>query len=546
MTFKPSAAQQRFYDWVSNESGHAILDAVAGSGKTTTILNGIALMRGKVWFGVYNKKMATEIKEKLEAHSALRARCQFKANERVESSTFHSLGFGIIRSFNGRDTTTNVDDRKVKRLVDSIILEKEATGQETRDDLREIAGAVCALVSMAKNRGFVAPNLVKDGLTDASNINSWLDMMQHFDIGEAIPEDMVNVAVGFANSVLKRSNADTTTIDMDDMVYLPLARSMRLAPWHQFDWVLIDEAQDTNPTRRALAKKVMKPSSRLVAVGDPHQAIFGFTGADNDSLEQIASAFNAVSLPLTVSYRCPRAVVAHAQQWVSHIESHEDAPLGSVSTLPYGDLIETTLPNLERADYAEIAILCRYNKYLVGLCFKMIRMGLPAKIEGRSIGENLIKMATRWKSIKTVNALETKLVEYSEREIAKALKKDQEDKADRINDEVQTLITLIERARAENKDRISDMVVMIEDMFADNVSGKGLITLCSAHKAKGLEWNQVFILDREAFMPSKFARQDWQLAQENNLIYVAITRAKVSLVEVTGVIAEKDPTKGEI
>jgi superfamily I DNA/RNA helicase len=543
--FKPSLAQQRFYDWVRKETGNCILSAVAGAGKTTTILNGISFMRGKVWLGVYNKKMADEIKEKLSARKDLVARTQFSEKmERVESSTFHSLGFGILRSHAGKGVNVSVDDRKVKKIVEAMILEKEAEGQCEREDLRQIAGSVEGLVSMAKNRGFVPSDRVVEGLSDMRDFAAWEHMIQHFDLMDSIPEGMEDLAMKFALSALIRSNRDVVSVDMDDMVYLPLALNVRLAPWHKFDWVLVDEAQDTNPTRRALARLVMAPRARLVAVGDPHQAIFGFTGADNDALEQIADAFKAVQLPLTVSYRCPQAVVAHARNWVDHIQAHENAPMGSVTELAYQDLLDT-LPGIDRADYSEMAILCRYNKYLVGLCFKMIRMGLPAKIEGRSIGENLVKMATRWSSIKTVNALETKVREFEEREVAKAIKAQKEDKADRISDECQTLLTLIDRARAEGKNQITEMVEMIQDMFADNVSGKGLITLCSAHKSKGLEWDNVYLLDRQAFMPSKFAKQDWQIAQEMNLIYVAVTRAKSNLIEVTGVREEKDPTKKE-
>jgi len=542
-TFKPSPAQQAFYDWVNNDRGHAILNAVAGAGKTTTILNGIALMRGKVWFGVYNKKMADEIKEKLAKRDDLRARADFgNKADRIESSTFHSLGFGIVRSMT-YPKKPEIDDKKVNRIVDQIVAEKEAIAQQERTELRELVPTILKFVSMAKNRGFVPSALVKEGLTDWDDVDAWYDMAYRFDIGETLEDDQISIAINFARTVLRKSNADLSTIDMDDMVYLPLAKRVSLKPWHKYNWVLVDEAQDTNPARRALARLVMAGGARFVAVGDPHQAIYGFTGADNDSLEQIKRAFNAIELPLTVTYRCPKTIVAHAQNWVSHITAHESAPEGEVISLPYGDLMDR-LQAIDAADYSENAILCRYNKYLVGLCFKMIREGLPAKIEGRNIGEGLVKLSTRWKSAKTVNGLETKLREYETREVAKALKKDQEQKADRIVDEVATIMTVIERVRSNGLDRVTDVVDAIEEIFDDNVAGKGFITLCSAHKSKGMEWNRVFLLDREALMPSKMAKQEWQVEQEYNLIYVAVTRAKETLVEVTGVVEEKDLTKG--
>ena len=549
MSFKPSAAQQAFFDWVSDDKGHCILNAVAGAGKTTTILNGITNMRGRVWFGVYNKKMADELKEKIGARDDLNSRVEKwnaktrsfdKSPEPLLTSTFHSLGMSIIKNKNGRGVPTEVDEKKVERIVDRLIAEREGADNQKRDDLREIKPAVLSIVSMAKNRGIGA-------LIDIKDTEAWFEMIEHFDLDTSLPEDVnMNTVLAFAVTALKRSNSDTETLDYDDMVYLPLARHMRVPPWLQFDWVLIDEAQDTNPTRRALATKVMKAGSRLVAVGDPHQAIFGFTGADNDSLQQIGKQFDAKQLPLTVSYRCPTRVVEHAQQWVSHIQSHDNAPEGSVERLDYMNLMDQFKggPH-DTFDPNETAILCRYNKPLVGLCFKLIREGIPAKIEGRSIGDNLVKLATRWKKCVTLNALESQLVEYEEREVAKAMKKEQAAKADRITDEVATLVVIIERARSQKMTRVDEMVPMIEDMFADGVSGKGMVTLCSAHKSKGLEWHDVYLLGREEFMPSKFAHLDWQLDQETNLIYVAVTRAMSRLIEVHGVVQEKDPTDKE-
>ena len=104
---------------------------------------------------------------------------------------------------------------------------------------------------------------------------------------------------------------------------------------------------------------------------------------------------------------------------------------------------------------------------------------------------------------------------------------------------------MIERVRANGLDRVTDVVDAIEEIFDDNVSDKNMLTLCSAHKSKGMEWDTVYLLDRETLMPSKFAKQQWQLDQELNLIYVAVTRAKDTLIEVTGVVEEKDPTEKE-
>ena len=93
-------------------------------------------------------------------------------------------------------------------------------------------------------------------------------------------------------------------------------------------------------------------------------------------------------------------------------------------------------------------------------------------------------------------------------------------------------------------DTVDGLRAMIDGIFADDVTNAGnLIVLCSAHRSKGLEWNRVFLLGRNELMPSPFARQEWQMEQERNLIYVAVTRAKQTLVEVDGVMTEADQKK---
>ena len=74
----------------------------------------------------------------------------------------------------------------------------------------------------------------------------------------------------------------------------------------------------------------------------------------------------------------------------------------------------------------------------------------------------------------------------------------------------------------------------LEQLFSDyDPKAPPKLTLSSIHKSKGLEWPTVYLLGRNAWMPSKFATQDWMLDQEHNLTYVAITRAKETLYEIT-------------
>ena len=176
-------------------------------------------------------------------------------------------------------------------------------------------------------------------------------------------------------------------------------------------------------------------------------------------------------------------------------------------------------------------ILCRNNAPLVNAAFAMIRDGIGCRVEGREIGQGLIVLAQKWR-IKTLEPLERRLYTYMEREIQKWQAKGKEEKAAAIEDKVETLLVMIEKLQAEGKTQISDLVVFIEDLFVNTQPGEkpDVLTLSTIHKSKGREWDRVFALGMNAYMPSKWAKKEWQKEQESNLSYVLVTRARKELV----------------
>jgi len=510
--FTPSIQQQAFFDWVVDGRGSAVVEAVAGAGKTTTLIEGAELMSGSAAFMAFNSKIAKEIDNRLKD----RGLAAGDWRTRKEGKTFHSAGRSALLKAFPQLKSVEPTDKKVIRIVEELVREK------ARRDLEGLEPAVAKIVSMAKQRGIGALCRIDDQ-------QAWEEMVEHFALDDALPEGqehMVPHVIKMAQICLRRSNEQIAeSYDYDDMIYIPLLRNLRL--W-QHDWVVIDEAQDTNPTRREMARRMLRPGGRLVAVGDPHQAIYGFTGTDNNSLEQIAEDFRCTRLPLTVTYRCPKAVVAVARQFVGHITAHETAPDGEVIGYDYADIMDHAQPG--------DAILCRFNKYLVSLVFRFIRAGVSAKIEGRSIGQGLAKLAGRWKSIKTLNALEGKLVEFTEKEVAKAKLKDDDRKIEEANDRLETMMVLIERAREQKMSTVAELQDMIMSLFEDAEKmgdTSRMIVLCSEHRSKGLEWDRVHVLGLTEVQPARCSR-DWQMDQEINLQYVAVTRAKKVLHIVSG------------
>ena len=492
-----SPQQQDVFSFVRTGRGSAFVEAVAGSGKTTTLVEACRLMRGSVAFAAYNRAVSVEIKAKLEAEKMTH----------VRAGTFHSFGFSALaRSVSGKIVVDEQAKRKAVAIQANIPQDIEST--------------VFTLVSLAKQAG-------AGFLWQANDASHWLRLIDHHDLVSRLPNPdapgAVNSLVGFAMTALATGNTfsegNSPTIDYDDMIYLPLVRNLRI--W-QNDWVLVDEAQDTNPARRALARRMLKPSGRALFVGDPAQAIYGFTGADSDAISKIRAEFGCKSLPLTVTYRCPKSVVDVARQWVSHITAHESAPEGIARAVDGASFIKTEVPNLTAAD----AILCRNTKPLVALAFSLIRRGIPCHVEGRDIGAGLIALANRWK-VTSVRALRTNLEAYKEREVARAIAKGREYAAESINDRVDTLLILMEGC-----DTVECVKSKINRMFADTPEGRPAptLTLSTIHKSKGREWSRVYLLGFYTYCPSPFARQEWQQEQERNLQYVAATRAKAELV----------------
>lgn len=781
MTFIPSPQQSAFLDWVSHGSGSCVLEAVAGAGKTTTLLEAVDRCSGGVAILAYNRKIADEIKAKLRKRGV-----DWK---QAEANTVH--GFGL-RAYKKTFPGVVVDGRKVSNIVAEMSVD---AGED--HPLRAFSEIICKLVSLAKQRALGVIGAIDDD-------SKWYDICDHFDLtfDEDDASDRLAEIVEQAQRILRLSNRRTDVIDFDDMVYLPVFLKLRF--W-QYGWVFVDEAQDTNPARRALVRALVRPGGRMVAVGDrcqpegtmvsvpventrwarsgpksvpieklsvgdkvvsystadcafmpkgrrvngvtkrpyagtiiiaesesgvssytpshlclvnmdglrekhgvyvmrkghqyrigkcrmsyscasgisarmrdenadavwllgaydteaeaffheqaisgrfglpqlmfnpkkmmrgpssqylpmawefigdnemradecltyfhqdiryplfasgsgkqmtikrpivvrasclidgvkmlPYhnavhikksdwvsvkirrkhyagnvvsldvegthlyvadnlvthncQAIYGFTGADADSLDLIRQDFNAVEMPLTTTYRCPKEIVGVARQWVSHIEAHESAPDGIVSTIAYNDLFD-------RNDLgAGTAILCRNTKPLVKLAFQLIRRRVACRVEGRDIGNGLKKIATKWQRVRTLHGLEEQLTKWCDAQVKRAMAKGNDQLAQTVQDQKETIFVIAEECRRAGKDSLKAVCDYIDDLFADDVAS--MLVLSTIHRAKGREWDTVYWLDRAGTLPSPFARQKWQIEQEHNLCYVAATRAKQQLIEV--------------
>jgi DNA helicase-2/ATP-dependent DNA helicase PcrA len=517
VVFTPSPQQAALFHWIDHGRGSALVEAVAGAGKTTTLVKSMELMEGTVLALMYGNAAQRDFKEKAEAAGVL--------SKYRHVSTCHSAGLYDWRNVCPKnrkgESLLEITDAKTKRIIDDL-----AKQDPTILGYRSF---VTKMVSFGKQFLMGVADPYNSELTRKraiSNMGVWRGLANHFGADQDLTEDMdINLALADVVKVFNISREMCKmVIDFDDMIYAPIAHNVRM---FGNDWVLVDECQDINPARREIAKRLLKPGGRLIAVGDSRQAIFGFTGAGADSLERIATEFKCKRLPLTITYRCPKAVVAYVHQWVDHIEAHESAPEGIVRTYVQPPAVEgeKELPWHEHEKVrAGDAVLCRYTVPLIKAAYSMLRHGRACKVEGREIGNGLVQLATKWK-VKSLDALDTKLEKYLTRETEKALAQDNETKAEEIADKVESLQVFIGRCRGKQLYTIEALVAEIESLFADDV--KGVAVLATGHKSKGREWNRVLWIQAAQ---RRRNLKPWEEIQEINLKYVIGTRSKHELV----------------
>ena len=305
----------------------------------------------------------------------------------------------------------------------------------------------------------------------------------------------------------------STGIDGADMLYLPVRNHWLRKSW---DVVVVDEAQDMNACQLLIAKGICR--GPLVIVGDNRQAIYGFAGADSGSLDRMKTELDAVELPLNVTYRCGRSIVEQAQRFVPDYFAAEGNPDGVVMSLPADKLVGEAAPS----DF----ILSRVNAPLVSIAMSLLRAGKRTRIAGRDIGKGLVALVRKMKArtvpelLRRISAWEAKEVTRTTARFAGKLDSPTyQARIDGIRDQAAMLAEI-----AGSASNVEEVLSRIDALFTDDGLGQaGVITCSSVHRAKGLEAKRVFVLRNTLRETTE---------EEQNICYVAITRAKETLVWV--------------
>jgi DNA helicase-2/ATP-dependent DNA helicase PcrA len=477
--FKPSPYQQAIFDWITDGQGkNLVVEAGAGSGKTTTGVMALELLDPTldIAFIAFNAHIVKELKTQAPQH--------------VNVMTYHSLGYRQCRTAWGNDIV--IDEDKVRKILMDI-LDKHTQGA--------LFGPICRIVSLVK------ANLLGTSIEEIQQITD------HHGIELNGDEELVLAAVQL---VVEVCADQTNAIDYDDMCWLPIIHDLQ-SP--KYDFVFVDEAQDTNKNQIQLALRAVKKSGRIIAVGDRNQSLYGFRGADVDAIPNLIESLDADTLPLSITYRNPVNVVDLVNREFPHI------PLEAADFAKPGTVINITSEEASRMYEAGDMVLCRCNAPLVGPAFELIRNGTKAIIRGRDIGKNLMNLINKF-SAKDVGELMKLMEKYRNKEVKKLLDAEKNQQAQSLEDKIETVMAL-----ADGCDQIYEIEQKIKTIFSDRDEG---VVFSSVHKAKGLEAERVFILQPD-LMPHPMAKKAWEMVQEVNIQYVAYTRSLDTLAFVEGV-----------
>jgi len=513
-SFKPTEEQEAVID-AAKQPESVMVNARAGCSKTTSLQLAAPQIKVPALALAFNKKIAKELEPRLPGNFSVK--------------TLNGLGHGAwARSMPGI-TRLELDDKKLGKLVSKIARERKMDlSTEQWDQVRRLASRAMMLGLVPGNEG---------GFLLEDTPEAWADIAEDL----WISADDAEYLVGLAKMVVQADIelARQGVISFDDQIYCSVCLG---GSFPKYPVVFVDEAQDLSPLNHRMLELCSRADSKILAVGDPAQAIYAFRGAASDSMTRIRRLRpNWIDRPLNTTFRCPKSIVARQQHHVPGFKAWHTNAEGRFArlngksdgeaVLKLGGWDWSDVTELLPTPDGQIAVLCRNNAPLLGLAFKLLRQRVGVVMLGRDIGKNLIALSKKiLPDSSTLAAACAALInDWQEHEASLARANGHEEKVSGIYDRAECLQAVLAGAQCRDAGQLR---VMLEQLFARD---QGLVTLSTIHRAKGLEWDLVMNLDPWR-IPSKFAKKAADagnaetLVQEYNLLYVAETRTRHTLL----------------
>ena len=449
-------------------TANLMINALAGTGKSATLklidrANGVH----PALYLVFNKR------NQLEAIEAQKSG-EFAPTTTIK--TFNGLGHGIWA--NSIAHPICLEKGKTRLLWREMV---EGMDRSDANDAWRVYQVVMDGIEKAKAHGYVPSDVkVAKGLCTRDELISHID------------EDPNEYAKELIDQLLRESirRSYLGLIDFNDQIYMP---ALFGGAFPKFPRIMVDEYQDQSPINHALLARLVK--GRLIGVGDPFQNIYGFRGAKSGGMASAVEAYSMTELPLSVSFRCPQAIVEEARWRVPHFQWSK--PGGKVT------LLEGTVDGPSTFG-DDATIICRNNAPLLRMAFRLLSAGHSVSVVGSELGPRLTAIMKKLGPNDMKKAQVIQEIESWREEKLAANSKSASDLADCM------------RVFADHGHDLGQMVSYAEHLFAQ----QGSIKLLTGHKSKGLEFDNVFWLDPELCDHRE---------QDRNLAYVITTRSQNKL-----------------
>lgn len=597
--FKLSKYQEDILTNIKEGTDNLLVDAKAGSGKTSTLILISDYLKEKqipCLFLAFNKSIVEELQNKLN-------------NPLCEVKTIHSTGLSFIRSYlyrlHNKNYTLEIDTSKVRDLVkyyfdqickqDVLDNNLEDLGEEgTKDLITKIIGELVKLVDFCRffMINYHLPNQVINTMYKCC-----FELKEYRTNGmDRFPEIIENVIDAIKqkfehpdiNPITKLPNY---VVDYTDMIYLPLYYNMT-TPYKlrsNLQYVLVDEAQDLSILQQLFVKKLNSGITRYIFVGDAKQSIYGFAGADTKSIDNIKKNFTLKELPLNICYRCPENVVKIARCHVPDIEwNTQRDDKGIVEIVEYPDFEKKLKPNDIIIGRSNSRLLKLYKEYCLDkqIPIKFKNKGLVDTIV-RDITSSILEYITRYNKYQNIDVELYKDLKENKIPVTKSKRNNKQDayvkakaleliqaskqqgkKISKQNYSVDYLkicmnefkekgsyqfeeddsplleyfdviSTFIEKFKQDRSSFTVKSFIKYMELFLTGNDNKDVPILSSVHMMKGGEADRIFILDYSFFPYRASFRTEDENQQEYNLEYVAVTRPKKELYLVLANEQEK-------
>lgn len=469
--YSPTQEQAAIVDAARDSDRNLLVAALAGAAKTSTLeLIAKALPKIEILALAFNKAMAVEMQERMPSN--------------VKAMTLNALGHRTWMDATGRRLVINAS--KTYDILSELVKQQSPTDAS---ELWKTFSELKNIIDFGKSCGYVP----SDHYDNAKALMRDDDFFGHLEQKlSPLEEDMIRAA-----TLASLEQAFKGQCDFNDQILMP---TVFHGAFPRYSLVLVDEAQDLSSLNHATLRKLAK--KRLICVGDPCQAIYGFRGAHEESMSLLRETFDMQELPLTISFRCPQEVVKHVRWRAPQMRWPEWAKPGSVVT--QASWRADDLPT-------DAVIICRNNAPLFNIAIKLLKQSRTCELHGKDVVSQLTKTMRKFgghdlPQHDVIVKIEAWLEVEKEKNKARAHA--------RLEDRAECMMIF-----AREGATLSDALA-----YAQHISQlHSPLKLMTGHGAKGLEFDHIFFLDQHLVGKEE---------QDPNLRYVICTRAKETLTYI--------------